>query len=198
MFLWSLESRSVQYKGQEATHDENINCLHNQPTLCVSSLRQTVSWDGLVSRKMSLIQSRIFSNWHSWQGDLTWITAWCRLTLYKQDSNLKSWITTCLYSSIYFDMCLWFPYIGTHTQIYIYIHVYIHTHYKFMKYIYGCIYMYFIKNTYVKYLYIYINIHPPKLPFSISIYCLKLLLDLSPKMWPLKLYTENPKSPSKF
>lgn len=151
MFLWSLESSSVQHKGQEATHDENINWPHNQPTLYLSSLRQNVSWDGLVSRKMSLTQSHIFSNWHSWQGDLTWITVWCRLTLYKQDSDLKSWITTCLYSSIYFDMCLWLPYIGTE-----YIDIY--THYKFMKYIYGYIYMYFIKNTYIKYLYIYIYI----------------------------------------
>ena len=87
-------------------------------------------------------------------------------------------------------MCLGLPYIGTE-----YIDIY--THYKFMKYIYGCIYMYFIKNTYVKYL--YIILHPPQLPVSISIYSLKLLLDLiSPKFRPLKLYTENPKSPSKF
>ena len=61
MFLWSLESSSVQHKGQEATHDENINWPHNQPTLYLSSLRQNVSWDGLVSRKMSLTQSHIFS-----------------------------------------------------------------------------------------------------------------------------------------
>lgn len=45
---------------------------------------------------------------------------------------------------------------------------------KYMKYV--CICMYFIKNTYIKYL--YIIFHPPQLPVSISIYYLKLFLDL--------------------
>lgn len=55
MFLWSLESSSVQHKGQEATHDENINWPYNQPTLYLSPLRQNVSWDRLVSRKCPLL-----------------------------------------------------------------------------------------------------------------------------------------------